>query len=133
MNGEKSSACDECINEKLLYLPAYSYCGDRDEAKNMYITGSYEKRYFCTYKYQYIFWFNCGGWCKNSGTIRKLRERSLLIDVYSACNEIEKAILSRYIQEEDIVNEIGYIEYNGSEEASATKIFYLIYQQISSE
>ena len=56
-----------------------------------------------------------------------------MIDVYSACNEIEKAILSQYIQEEDIVNEIGYIEYNRSQEASATEIFHSIYQQISPE
>ena len=133
MNGEKLSACDKYINEKLLYLPSYSYCEDCDEAKNMYITGSYEKRYFCTYEHRCIFWFNRSGWRKNSRTIRKLRERSLLIDVYSACNEIGKAILSQYIQEEDIVNEIGYIEYNGSEEVSATEIFHSIYQQISPE
>jgi hypothetical protein len=90
-------------------------------------------QFFLQGEYQCIFWFNRSGWRKNSGTIQKLRERSLLIDVYSACNKIEKAILSRYIQEEDIVNEIGYIEYNGSEEASATEIFHSIYQQISPE
>ena len=133
MNGEKSQACDGCIIEKHLNLPACSYCRDRDEARNMYITGSYEKRYFCTYEHQCVFWFNRGGWRKNAGTIRKLRERSLLLDVYSTCNEIGKAILSRYIQEEDIVNEIGYIEYNGSEEVSATEIFHSIYQQITPE
>ena len=55
------------------------------------------------------------------------------MDIYTQCNEIGKAILSRYIQEDDIVNEIGYIEYNGSEEASATEIFHSIYQQITPE
>ena len=133
MNGEQSKACDACIRDKHLNLPACSLCGDRDEARNMYITGYYEKRYFCTYEHQCVFWFNRGGWRKNTGTIRKLRERSLLLDVYNECNEIGKAILSRYIQEEDIVNEIGYIEYEGSEEASATEIFHSIYQQISPE
>lgn len=112
-------------------LPACAVCGERDEAKHMYITGSYDKRYFCTYEHQCIYWFNQGGWQRNTGTIRKLRERGILLDVYSQCNEIGKAILSRYIQEDDIVNEIGYIEYNGSEEASAAEIFQSIYQQIA--
>jgi hypothetical protein len=39
----------------------------------------------------------------------------------------------RKIWIDDIVNEIGYIEYNGSEEASAVEIFQSIYQQIAPE
>ena len=60
----------------------------------MYITGCYDKKYFCTYKEQCIYWFNQGGWRNNRGTIQKLREQGALIDVYLACNEIGKAILS---------------------------------------
>ena len=94
----------------------------------MYITGSYEKRYFCTYEHQCIFWFNHGGWRRNNRTINKLRERGSLLEVYEECDEIGKAILSQFMMEEDFENEI---EYEGSVEASATEIFQSIYQQLS--
>ena len=68
----KATACDECMNEKQLTLPACDQCGRRAPAKEMYITGSYDKKYFCDYEEQCIYWFNHEGWCKNKGTIKKL-------------------------------------------------------------
>jgi hypothetical protein len=94
----------------------------------MFITGSYEKHYFCTFEHQCVFWFNRGGWRRNRETIRKLRDRGLLLEVYNECNEIGKAILSQYITEDDVENEI---RYDGPTEASASEIFQSIYQQIS--
>jgi hypothetical protein len=119
------------MNEKQLHLPACSQCGERAPAGEMYITGSYERRYFCDYTEQCIYHFNRGGWRRNSGTIRKLRERGLLMAVYLECNEIGKAILARYISEEDIIEETQYIDYQGDEEATAAEIFQIIYQQLT--
>ena len=99
----------------------------------MHITGYYEKKYFCDYFEQCVYWFNHGGWQRNRNTVRKLWAYRMLTSVYTECNEIGKAILSRYIYEEDIENEIGTIEYNGPEEASASEIFQAIYQQIAPE
>jgi deoxyuridine 5'-triphosphate nucleotidohydrolase len=50
------------------------------------------------------------------------------LEVYNECNEIGKAILSQYITEDDVENEI---RYDGPTEASASEIFQSIYQQIS--
>ena len=58
---EKALACKECHVEKKLYLPACAICGDRDEARHMYTTGYYDKRYFCIYEHQCIYWFNQEG------------------------------------------------------------------------
>ena len=55
------------------------------------------------------------------------------MDVYFACNEIGKAILSRYIRPEDIEEHVDLIRYDGPEEVSANEIFQQIYQQISPE
>jgi len=106
-----------------LNLPACAVCGYRDEAKHMYITGSFDKRYFCTYEEQCVYWFNQGGWQNNKQTIRKLRDQGILMDVYFACNEIGKAILSRYIWPEDIEEHVDLIRYDRSEEVSANEIF----------
>jgi len=40
---KKSLAYQDCHSEKKLNLPACAVCGEHDEAKHMYITGSYEK------------------------------------------------------------------------------------------
>ena len=129
MFGIQKMACSECMTTKHLNLPACSYCGERDEARNMYITGSYNKRYFCDYEEQCIYWFNNGGWQRNQGTIKKLRDRGLIASVYEACNEIGRAIMSCYIFREEVTEDL--IKYTGPEEASATQIFNNIYQQIS--
>ena len=59
--GGYATACHDCMTEKRLNLPAYSYCQYCAPADEMYITGGYNKRYFCDYKHQCIFWFNRGG------------------------------------------------------------------------
>src|SRR5579884_2151934 len=94
----------------------------------MFITRSYQKQYFCTYEHQCVYWFNHGGWRKNIKTINKLRDRGTLLEVYDECDEIGKAILSRFMYEDDYIQEIIY---EGSVEASAAEIFQYIYQQLS--
>ena len=64
-----TGACNECMTTKKLNLPACAVCEYRNEAKHMYITGSFDKRYFCTYEEQCIYWFNQGGWQNNKRTI----------------------------------------------------------------
>ena len=110
-------------------LPAYSQYDEYNESREMFVTGSYDKKYFCTYEYQYIYWFNHGEWRKNTRTINKLRERGILLEVYDEYDEIGKAILSHFIYEDDFVHEIIY---KSSVEVSATEIFQYIYQQLSS-
>ena len=109
-------------------LPACSQCGERNEPREMFVTGSYDKKYFCTYEHQCVYWFNHGGWRKNTRIINKLRERGTLLEVYDECDEIGKAILSRFMYEDDFVHEIIY---ESSVEVSATEIFQYIYQQLS--
>ena len=99
----------------------------------MYITGSYNKKYFCDYFEQCVYWFNHGGWQRNRNTVRKLRDYGMLTSIYTQCNEIGKAILSCYICEEDIENEMGTISYDGPEDVTAAEIFQAIYQQITPE
>jgi hypothetical protein len=125
--------CDDCFGDQRLNLPACSQCGIRDEARYFLgVTWGYNDiKYFCDYTEQCVYAFNHGGWRKNNGTIKKLRSDGNLLNVYQQCNEIGKAILARYITIYDEEEELEYIEYEGSEEASAQEIFMAIYQQLS--
>ena len=125
--------CEECFSHAQLNLPACSYCGIRDEAWHFLgVTWGYNKiKYFCDFTEQCVYAFDHGGWRKNRGTIKKLRSDGNLLYVYEKCNEIGKAILARYITLGDEEEELQYIEYSGSEEASAQEIFLNIYQQLS--
>ena len=74
--GIQNTACSEYMTTKQLNLPVCSYYGECDEAKNMYITGSYNKRYFCDYEEQCIYWFNN----EDGNAIKKLSRNYEIVD-----------------------------------------------------